>query len=129
MSLENFDLNIRIEHYSSVINSSLANFEGRLATGVQSQGGSGINEYITEQLDPTLSWDDVKWLVNFTRLPVIVKGILTQEDAVIAADMGVQGIWVSNHGARQLDSVPASVCQEKNSATNLFIIITELFLD
>ncbi|XP_001649576.2 peroxisomal (S)-2-hydroxy-acid oxidase GLO3 [Aedes aegypti] len=87
----------------------LANFEGRLATGVQSQGGSGINEYITEQLDPTLSWDDVKWLVNFTRLPVIVKGILTQEDAVIAADMGVQGIWVSNHGARQLDSVPASI--------------------
>nr|XP_019550258.2 peroxisomal (S)-2-hydroxy-acid oxidase GLO3-like [Aedes albopictus] len=87
----------------------LANFEGRLATGVQSQGGSGINEYITEQLDQTLSWDDVKWLVNFTKLPVIVKGILTQEDAVLAADMGVQGIWVSNHGARQLDSVPASI--------------------
>lgn len=87
----------------------LANFEGRLATGVQSQGGSGINEYIKEQLDPTLSWDDVKWLVNFTKLPVIVKGILTKEDAIIAADMGVQGIWVSNHGARQLDSVPASI--------------------
>lgn len=87
----------------------LANFEGNLATGVQSQGGSGINEYITEQLDPTLSWNDVKWLVGFTKLPVIVKGILTKEDAVLAADMGVQGIWVSNHGARQLDSVPASV--------------------
>ncbi|XP_055596511.1 uncharacterized protein LOC129746688 [Uranotaenia lowii] len=87
----------------------LANFEGRQATGVQSQGGSGINEYITEQLDPTLSWDDVKWLLNFTKLPVIVKGILTRDDAILAADIGVQGIWVSNHGARQLDSVPASI--------------------
>lgn len=88
---------------------TLANFEGRVATGVQSQGGSGINEYITEQLDPTLSWDDVKWLTKFTKLPVIVKGVLTKEDAIIAADLGVQGIWVSNHGARQLDSVPASI--------------------
>ncbi|XP_062559277.1 uncharacterized protein LOC134224054 [Armigeres subalbatus] len=87
----------------------LANFEGHLATGVQSHGGSGINEYIKEQLDPTLSWDDVKWLANFTKLPVIVKGILTKEDAILAADIGVKGIWVSNHGARQLDSVPASI--------------------
>ncbi|XP_058831022.1 uncharacterized protein LOC131689745 [Topomyia yanbarensis] len=87
----------------------LANFEGQQATGVQSQGGSGINEYIYEQLDPTLCWNDVKWLLNFTKLPVIVKGILTKEDAIIAADLGVQGIWVSNHGARQLDSVPASI--------------------
>uniref|UniRef100_A0A8D8HYU8 (S)-2-hydroxy-acid oxidase n=1 Tax=Culex pipiens TaxID=7175 RepID=A0A8D8HYU8_CULPI len=87
----------------------LANFDGHLATGVQSQGGSGINEYITEQLDPTLSWKDVEWLVKFTKLPVIVKGILTKEDAIIAADYGVRGIWVSNHGARQIDSVPASI--------------------
>ncbi|XP_055625413.1 uncharacterized protein LOC129768057 [Toxorhynchites rutilus septentrionalis] len=88
---------------------TLANFEGHLATSVQSKGGSGINEYVTQQLDPTLSWEDVKWLLNFTKLPVIVKGILTREDAIIAVDMGVHGIWVSNHGARQIDSVPASI--------------------
>lgn len=93
---------------------SLANFDGHLATGVQSQGGSGINEYITEQLDPTLSWKDVEWLVKFSKLPVIVKGILTKEDATLAADYGVCGIWVSNHGARQVDSVPASVDQAHN---------------
>ncbi|XP_062551665.1 uncharacterized protein LOC134216914 [Armigeres subalbatus] len=87
----------------------LANFEGNLATGVRSQGGSGLGEYIAERIDPTLSWDDVEWLTNFTSLPVIVKGILTKEDAILAADMGVEGIWVSNHGARQLDSVPASI--------------------
>lgn len=87
----------------------MANFVGKAATSVRSQGGSGINEYIAEQLDPALSWDDVKWLLSFTKLPVIVKGILTREDALIAADLGVQGIFVSNHGARQVDSVPASV--------------------
>uniref|UniRef100_A0AAG5DRZ0 (S)-2-hydroxy-acid oxidase n=1 Tax=Anopheles atroparvus TaxID=41427 RepID=A0AAG5DRZ0_ANOAO len=88
---------------------TMANFVGKAATSVRSQGGSGISEYITEQLDPTLSWDDVKWLLRFTKLPVIVKGILTREDAVTAADLGVQGILVSNHGARQLDSCPASI--------------------
>lgn len=88
---------------------TMANFVGKAATSVRSQGGSGINEYISEQLDPALSWDDVKWLLGFTKLPVIVKGILTREDAIIAADMGVQGIFVSNHGARQIDSVPASI--------------------
>lgn len=67
-----------------------------------------------EQLDPTLSWKDIEWLVKFTKLPVIVKGILTKEDAIIAADYGVRGIWVSNHGARQIDSVPASVDQTNN---------------
>ncbi|XP_053680555.1 uncharacterized protein LOC128731456 [Anopheles nili] len=87
---------------------TMANFVGK-ASSIRSQGGSGINEYIAEQLDPALSWEDVKWLVAFTKLPVIVKGILTREDAIIAADLGVQGIFVSNHGARQLDSVPASI--------------------
>ncbi|XP_049545473.1 uncharacterized protein LOC125957090 [Anopheles darlingi] len=88
---------------------TMANFVGKAATSVRSQGGSGINEYIAEQLDPALSWDDVKWLVSFTKLPVIVKGILTREDALIAANLGVKGIFVSNHGARQVDSVPASI--------------------
>lgn len=88
---------------------TMANVVGKVSSTVRSKGGSGINEYISEQLDPTLSWDDVKWLLGFTKLPVIVKGILTREDAIIAADLGVQGIFVSNHGARQVDSVPGSI--------------------
>jgi len=46
---------------------------------------------------------------RITNLPIIVKGILTAEDAEIAVDLGVAGIMVSNHGARQVDYVPASV--------------------
>ena len=46
---------------------------------------------------------------SITSLPIIVKGIQTAEDAVLAVENGVDGIWVSNHGARQLDTVPATI--------------------
>lgn len=72
------------------------------------RGGSGLNEYC-DQFDASLTWDDVKWLLGFTKLPVILKGILIKEDAIRAVELGVAGIIVSNHGARQLDSVPATV--------------------
>jgi isopentenyl diphosphate isomerase/L-lactate dehydrogenase-like FMN-dependent dehydrogenase len=56
-----------------------------------------------------LTWDDVAWLRNATRLPVMVKGIMTGEDAAIAADHGVDVVYVSNHGGRQLDHALASI--------------------
>lgn len=49
---------------------------------------------------------------SITQLPVILKGILTADDATIAADLGVAAILVSNHGARQLDGTPASVSMD-----------------
>ena len=88
---------------------TMANFTGELATGVKSESGSGINEYVASLFDGSLTWDDVTWLLSFTKLPVLIKGILTREDAILAADIGVHGIIVSNHGARQVDSVPATV--------------------
>lgn len=63
-------------------------------------------------LDPSISWKDVYWLQSITRLPIIIKGILTKEDAELAVEHGVQGIIVSNHGGRQLDGGPASVPTE-----------------
>ena len=59
--------------------------------------------------DPTVSWKDIEWLRSITRLSLIVKGILTAEDAELACERGVDGIIVSNHGARQLDSVSATI--------------------
>lgn len=88
---------------------SLANFTGDKAIGVKSTGGSGINEYVTSQFDPAITWEEVKWLKSITRLPIVLKGILTAEDAIIGESLGVDGIIVSNHGARQLDSTPSSV--------------------
>uniref|UniRef100_A0A3Q2PL41 (S)-2-hydroxy-acid oxidase n=1 Tax=Fundulus heteroclitus TaxID=8078 RepID=A0A3Q2PL41_FUNHE len=60
-------------------------------------------------LDPSISWKDVYWLQSLTRLPIIIKGILTKEDAELAVEHGVAGIIVSNHGGRQLDGGPASI--------------------
>ncbi|XP_054724423.1 2-Hydroxyacid oxidase 1-like [Uloborus diversus] len=72
-------------------------------------GGSNLNNYVNSLFDPSLTWSDIKWLKEVTTLPIIVKGVLTAEDAILAVDHGVSGIIVSNHGARQLDGVPSTI--------------------
>jgi isopentenyl diphosphate isomerase/L-lactate dehydrogenase-like FMN-dependent dehydrogenase len=57
----------------------------------------------------TFTWEDLDWLKSQSSLPIILKGILTAEDALLAVKYGVEGIIVSNHGGRQLDGVPASI--------------------
>jgi isopentenyl diphosphate isomerase/L-lactate dehydrogenase-like FMN-dependent dehydrogenase len=57
----------------------------------------------------TLTWDVLPWLRSITSLPILVKGILTAEDARRALDYGAAGIIVSNHGGRQLDSAVATI--------------------
>lgn len=89
----------------------LANFAASHSTMNHTGGGSGssLAAYISSQWDPGLTWDDVEWLRSVSPLPVVVKGILAPEDAVLAVEHGAAGVMVSNHGARQLDSVPASI--------------------
>ncbi|XP_054891330.1 hydroxyacid oxidase 1 [Poeciliopsis prolifica] len=70
---------------------------------------SGLAVYVANAIEPALSWDDITWLKKNSRLPVIVKGVLSGQDAVQAVNYGVSGILVSNHGARQLDGVPATL--------------------
>jgi len=52
-----------------------------------------------------ITWADIAWLQSITALPIVLKGILTAEDAALAVAQGVAGILVSNHGGRQLDGV------------------------
>jgi isopentenyl diphosphate isomerase/L-lactate dehydrogenase-like FMN-dependent dehydrogenase len=56
-----------------------------------------------------LSWRDVEGFAAMSRLPVLVKGVLTSEDALLACESGAAGVVVSNHGGRQLDGVPATI--------------------
>jgi len=56
-----------------------------------------------------VTWRDVEWLQSLTKLPVLLKGILTPDDAQRAVEQRVAGIIVSNHGARNLDTVPATI--------------------
>jgi 4-hydroxymandelate oxidase len=64
---------------------------------------------IDSVVDPSLTWRDLEWLRSLTSLPLLVKGVLTAEDATLALEAGVEGIVVSNHGGRQLDGVAASL--------------------
>ncbi|HET7869650.1 MAG TPA: alpha-hydroxy acid oxidase [Actinomycetota bacterium] len=59
--------------------------------------------------DPAISWDDLAWIRDVAPVPLLIKGILTSEDARLAVEHGVEGIIVSNHGGRQLDGSLASL--------------------
>ncbi|KAJ6799202.1 peroxisomal (S)-2-hydroxy-acid oxidase GLO4-like [Iris pallida] len=71
--------------------------------------GSGVEAFAYETLDSSLNWKDIEWLKSITHLPILIKGVLTAEDARKAVEAGVSGIVVSNHGARQLDHSPAPI--------------------
>jgi isopentenyl diphosphate isomerase/L-lactate dehydrogenase-like FMN-dependent dehydrogenase len=72
--------------------------------------GSGyFHVNLDDVVDPTLTWADLEWLRTNCSLPLIVKGVLTAEDAELACEHGAAGIVVSNHGGRQLDGVAASL--------------------
>jgi 4-hydroxymandelate oxidase len=64
---------------------------------------------IASLFDTALTWKDIEWLSGITTLPVLVKGILRSDDALLAAKHGASGVIVSNHGARQLDTTPATI--------------------
>ncbi|MFI5227492.1 MAG: alpha-hydroxy acid oxidase [Gemmatimonadales bacterium] len=72
-------------------------------------GVSALAHYIAAQWDAGLTWADVDWLRSISPVPVVVKGVLAPDDAVLAVEHGAAGVIVSNHGGRQLDTVPAPV--------------------
>ena len=74
-------------------------------------GSAAVNlhEYINTQFDPTMSWRDLEWLRDRWGGPIVVKGVQTVEDAVLAAEVGVDAVMLSNHGGRQLDSAPTPI--------------------
>jgi L-lactate dehydrogenase (cytochrome) len=69
---------------------------------------SALKAWIPE-FDPSVTWDDVAWVREHWSGRLVVKGVLDPDDARRAVEAGVDGIVVSNHGGRQLDSVPSTV--------------------
>jgi L-lactate dehydrogenase (cytochrome) len=67
-----------------------------------------FKSWVDAQFDPSVTWDDVAWVRENWSGRLVVKGVLDPEDARRAADVGVDGVVVSNHGGRQLDSVPST---------------------
>ena len=71
--------------------------------------GSGLAGYFSSLIDPSLTWNFLDWLREITDLPLVVKGIVRADDALKAVERGCDGIVVSNHGGRQLDTSPATI--------------------
>ena len=71
--------------------------------------GRGGLQVFPDWVEPALTWRDIGWISSICKIPVLIKGVLNPDDADRAAKEGTAGIIVSNHGARNLDTVPATV--------------------
>jgi 4-hydroxymandelate oxidase len=86
----------------------IANFAG-LEQTANWDPGSSFFAYVHTLFDASLTWDTVDWLRSLTALPILLKGILSPDDARLAVSAGAAGIIVSNHGGRQLDDAVATI--------------------
>jgi 4-hydroxymandelate oxidase len=86
-----------------------ANYRGLSGTASTTSHRPSERDIYSVVLDPTLTWKEIEWIRSFARVPVAVKGVLSPLDAATAVSAGVAAIAVSNHGARNLDTVPATI--------------------
>jgi 4-hydroxymandelate oxidase len=70
--------------------------------------GVGIGGALSWTIDPSVNWKDVEALASWTPRPLLVKGLCRPDDVRAAFASGAQGVWISNHGGRQLDGAPAT---------------------
>jgi isopentenyl diphosphate isomerase/L-lactate dehydrogenase-like FMN-dependent dehydrogenase len=87
----------------------MRNLEVSVPANVDWGGATTFGDFIHRLLDGSLTWESLTWLKGLTTLPVLIKGILTAEDAALALDHGASGVIVSNHGGRQLDGAVATI--------------------
>lgn len=66
-------------------------------------------EFVKTHKNNEISWDVVPYIKKLSGLPVFAKGVMCADDARLAIENGIDGIYVSNHGARQLDTTPATI--------------------
>lgn len=86
-----------------------ANYRGLGGTASTTSHRPSEREIYSVVLDPTLTWKEIEWIRSLARVPVVIKGVLSPLDAAKALSTGVAAIAVSNHGARNLDTVPATI--------------------
>ena len=83
---------------------SMVNLEHKVQ---KNSSGTSVMDFMNSQFDRTVTWKDAAWMIEQWNKPFAIKGILSVEDAKIAADIGASAVMVSNHGGRQMDGCPA----------------------
>jgi 4-hydroxymandelate oxidase len=86
-----------------------SNYRGLGAVMATTSHRPSEREIYSAVLDPTLTWKEIDWIRSFARVPVVLKGVLSPFDAEKAVSAGASGLIVSNHGARNLDTLPATI--------------------
>ena len=84
-------------------------FRAALERTPEEDPGAAIGHWVYEFANPSVTWDDLAWLREQTSLPIVLKGILHEDDARRAQDAGMDGLIVSNHGGRQVDGSIAAL--------------------
>jgi isopentenyl diphosphate isomerase/L-lactate dehydrogenase-like FMN-dependent dehydrogenase len=133
--------NLQGEEYQNVMESSSIAIQIPHSSTAQSSKNSALATFFTQQIDDSLTWESIiPFLQQYTipaNVKIVVKGILLKEDVHRAYEVGVDAIWISNHGARQLDTTPASLevlpeivatCQS-SSSRKVNQEIMEVYLD
>jgi len=86
-----------------------------VGSNVQDKGGDSVDRSqgaaraISSFIDPSLSWKDIPWFKTITKMPIILKGVQRVEDVIQAIAIGVDGVVLSNHGGRQLDTARSGI--------------------
>lgn len=84
-------------------------------SNVQAQGGDSVDRSqgaaraISSFIDPSLSWKDIPWFKSITKMPIILKGVQSVDDVLRAVEVGADGVVLSNHGGRQLDTARSGI--------------------
>jgi lactate 2-monooxygenase len=84
-------------------------FRAALERPPEEDPGPAIGHWAYQFANPSVTWEDLRWLREQTRLPIVLKGVLHPDDARRALDAGVDGLLVSNHGGRQVDGAVAAL--------------------
>lgn len=96
----------------SIIGNLLAQmrrYPGGLREKLSARPTRAVRRFLATYSRPSLGWDDLAWLRQRTRLPILLKGILHEDDARRAIDAGIDGVIVSNHGGRQVDGAIGAI--------------------
>lgn len=102
---------VNLNTLKSVLQAAQSFPEGTLQSLTTGRALAAVRRFIATYSRPNLTWDDLDFLRQHTKLPIILKGILDPDDAKRALNRGVDGIMVSNHGGRQVDGAVATLEQ------------------
>lgn len=84
----------------------LGNLSGKVA---DAKDLNSYRSFVESQFDPSVTWEDIRWLRDQWKGTLLIKGVLEVDDARAAMDCGAEGVVISNHGGRQLDAVPSGI--------------------